>query len=68
MRYYAALGVEFRVCGLAAEDYGYRPEDFYDFVKLAPSAITELAHWQLQGFAVVAPNIQKKIYAIEEIR
>ncbi|MEJ2398392.1 MAG: DsrE family protein, partial [Gammaproteobacteria bacterium] len=23
MRYYADLGVEFRVCGLAAQDYGY---------------------------------------------
>ncbi|MGD2074331.1 MAG: DsrE family protein [Gammaproteobacteria bacterium] len=68
MRYYAALGVEFRVCGLAAEDYGYRLEDFYEFVKVVPSAITEIAHWQLQGYAVVAPNIQKKIFAIEEIR
>ena len=67
MRYYAALGVEFRVCGLAAEDYGYRLEDFYDFARVAPSPITEIAHWQLQGYAVVVPNIQKKIFAIEEI-
>jgi intracellular sulfur oxidation DsrE/DsrF family protein len=68
MRYYASLGVEFRVCGLAAEDYGYRAEDFYDFVIVAPSAITELAHWQLQGYAVIRPEVLAKRYAIEEIR
>ena len=47
MKYYAALGVRFRVCGLAAHDYGYPDKDFYDFIEIAPSAITELAHWQL---------------------
>ncbi len=68
MRYYAALGVDFRVCGLAAEDYGYRAEDLQDFVKLVPSAITELAHWQLQGYALIKPEILPKKYAIEDIR
>ena len=68
MRYYAELGVEFRVCGLAAEDYGYRREDFYDFVKLTPSAITEIAHWQLQGYALVTPVVMEKLFSIEEIR
>jgi intracellular sulfur oxidation DsrE/DsrF family protein len=68
MRYYAELGVEFRVCGLAAEDYGYRREDFHDFVKLTPSAITEIAHWQLQGYALVTPVVMEKIFSIEEIR
>ncbi len=68
MRYYAELGVEFRVCGLAAEDYGYREEDFYDFIKVTPSAITELAHWQLQGYAVIRPIVVEKKLSIEEIR
>lgn len=68
MRYYDTLGVEFRVCALAAEDYGYTPDDFQDFVKLAPSAITELAHWQLQGFAIIKPDIQEKKFSIEELR
>ena len=68
MRYYAQLGVEFRVCGLAAADYGYETKDFYDFVKVVPSAITELAHWQLQGYALITPTIMNKKYAIEEIR
>jgi intracellular sulfur oxidation DsrE/DsrF family protein len=68
MRYYAQLGVEFRICGLAAADYGYRREDFHDFVQIVPSAITELAHWQLQGYAVIKPEVMPKIYAIEEIR
>ncbi len=68
MRYYAALGVEFRVCGLAAEDYGYRTEDFQDFIKVTPSAITEIAHWQLQGYAVITPHVMEKKFSIEEIR
>ena len=68
MRYYSELGVEFRVCGLAAVDYGYRAEDFYDFIKVTPSAITELAHWQLQGYAVIRPVVMEKKLSIEEIR
>lgn len=68
MRYYASLGVEFRVCGLASADYGYRPEDYYEFVQLVPSGITELAHWQLQGYAVIRPQIMDKKFSIEEIR
>jgi len=68
MRYYAELGVEFRVCGLAAADYGYRDQDFYDFIKVTPSAITELAHWQLQGYAIIRPVVMEKKLSIEEIR
>ena len=68
MRYYAQFGVEFRVCGLAAEDYGYRPGDFYDFVKITPSAIVELAHWQQQGYALIRPVVMEKKLSIEEIR
>ncbi len=68
MKYYAALGVKFRVCGLAAEDYGYHAADFYDFIDIVPSAITELAHWQLQGYALITPQIMDKRYSIEEIR
>jgi intracellular sulfur oxidation DsrE/DsrF family protein len=68
MRYYAALGVEFRVCGLAAQDYDYTPADFYEFVKVTPSAIAELVHWQNEGYAVITPDIKEKKYSIEEIR
>jgi intracellular sulfur oxidation DsrE/DsrF family protein len=68
MRYYASLGVQFKVCGLAAEDYGYTADDFYDFIELIPSAVTELAHWQLNGFAVITPRVMEKRFAIEEIR
>ncbi len=68
MRYYAQLGVEFKVCGLAAHDYGYQTSDFYDFIQLVPSAIPELAHWQMEGYAVIAPNIMDKKFSIEEIR
>lgn len=68
MKYYAALGVKFRVCGLAAVDYGYSAKDFYNFIELAPSAITELAHWQLKGYALITPQIRDKKFSIEEIR
>lgn len=68
MRYYAALGVNFRVCGLAATDYGYLDKDFYEFIEVAPSAITELSHWQQQGFSLITPVVMDKKYSIEEIR
>jgi len=68
MRYYEQLGVEFRVCGDAADDYGYTANDFYSFVKVVPSAIVELAHWQSQGYALIRPLVFEKKYSIEEIR
>jgi len=68
MKYYEALGVKFRVCGLAAADYGYIDKDFYDFIELAPSAITELSHWQQQGYSLITPVVMGKKYSIEEIR
>ena len=68
MRYYAQLGVEFKVCALAAEDFGYVREDFQDFVQLVPSAITELAHWQIQGYGLITPQVMDKKFSIEEIR
>ena len=68
MRYYADMGVEFRVCGLALLDYGYTANDLQPFVRIAPSAITELVHWQNQGYAVVTPQVPEKQFAIEDIR
>lgn len=68
MRYYQQLGVEFRVCGDAADDYGYSARDFHDFVKIVPSAIVELAHWQTQGYAIIRPLVFEKKYSLDEIR
>ncbi len=68
MRYYAMLGVEFKVCGLASHDYGYQLSDFYEFIQVVPSAIPELAHWQQEGYALIAPRIMDKNFTIEEIR
>ena len=68
MRYYADLGVKFKVCGLAAEDYGYSVNDFYSFIDVAPSAITELAHWQQQGYSLIIPTVKDKKFTVEEIR
>lgn len=68
MRYYSDIGVEFRICGLAAEDYGYTKDDLQDFVIMVPSGITELAHWQLKGYALIKPEVMDKKFAIEDIR
>lgn len=68
MRYYAQLGVEFKVCGLASEDYGYHVSDFYNFIQVVPSAIPELAHWQMQGYALIVPTVIEKKFSVEEIR
>jgi intracellular sulfur oxidation DsrE/DsrF family protein len=68
MRYYSLLGVKFKVCGLAAKDFNYELKDFYDFVEMVPSAMTELVHWQLQGYALIKPEVFSKKYSIEEIR
>jgi len=68
MRYYASLGVEFKVCGIAAHDYGYAVADFQEFIEVVPSAINELAHWQLEGYALITPTVMEKKFTIEEIR
>jgi len=68
MRYYADLGVKFKVCGLAARDYDYSIDDFYEFIDVVPSAITELSHWQQQGYSLITPTVMEKKYTIEEIR
>jgi len=68
MRYYTEFGVEFKVCALAAKDYDYEYSDFHDFIQIVPSAITELAHWQQQGFALITPNVPEKKYSTDEIR
>ena len=68
MRYYASLGVKFKVWGLAAHDFGYKTDDFHEFIEVVPSAITELAHWQLEGYALITPTVMEKQFSIEEIR
>jgi intracellular sulfur oxidation DsrE/DsrF family protein len=68
MRYYAALGVEFKVCNLAASDYDYSTDDFHEFIDVVPSAFTELVHWQQQGYALITPKVYLRTQSIEEIR
>ena len=68
MRYYAALGVEFKVCGLAANDFGYALADLHEFVEVVPSAFTELVHWQQQGYALIIPQVFLRAKSTEEIR
>ncbi|MDH5204638.1 MAG: DsrE family protein [Hylemonella sp.] len=68
MRYYAELGVKFKVCGLSIRDYGYAAADLYDFVEITPSALTELVHWQNRGYALVPATVMDKKFSIEDIR
>jgi len=68
MRYYASLGVRFKVCGLAAGDYQYDADTFYDFVEIVPSAIVEIARLQQLGYGLVVPQIHEKVFSIDEIR
>lgn len=68
MRYYAEMGVEFKVCGQAAEDFGYAVKDFQNFIQVVPNALTELAHWQQEGYALITPQIYVKRIPIEKIR
>ncbi|MCB1800682.1 MAG: DsrE family protein [Gammaproteobacteria bacterium] len=68
MRYYASLGVQFKVCGLAASDYGYSADTFYDFVEIVPSAMVEVADLQRRGFGLVMPLVHEKHFSVEDIR
>jgi intracellular sulfur oxidation DsrE/DsrF family protein len=68
MRYYAEMGVKFKVCGLALKDYDYKAADLYDFVEVTPSAMTELMHWQNQGYALITPLVTEKKFSIDNIR
>ncbi len=68
MRYYSDFGIEFLVCAIASDDFGYSASDYQDFVTMVPSAMTELAHWQMQGYGLITPQIKDKKFSVEEIR
>lgn len=68
MRYYAGMGVKFKVCGLALKDFQYTANDLYDFVEVTPSALTELMHWQNRGYALITPQVNEKKFSNELIR
>ncbi len=51
-------GVKFKVCAIAAHQlYGLSEKDFYPFVELVPSAITELLYWQQKGYGFLIPMV-----------
>lgn len=68
MRFYADHGVKFKVCGLALRDFGYTPADLQSFVEVTPSAMTELVHWQNQGYGLITPIVTDKKLSIDNIR
>lgn len=68
MKYYVSLGVKFKACAIAMNDFGYNEKDFHDFVEIVPSAMTELVHWQMQGYGLITPKIIFKNSSNEELR
>jgi len=68
MRYYAEQGVKFKVCGLALQDFGYTRADMQPFIEVTPSAMTELVHWQNQGYGLITPTVTDKRFSIDDIR
>jgi len=68
MRYYADLGVEFRLCAITAREFDYQLADLQDFVQVVPSGLVELAHWQNEGYVLITPKIQERNQSISEIR
>ena len=43
-------------------------EDFQDFIEVVPNGITELVHWQQQGYALIVPKVLEKTVDIEPLR
>lgn len=68
IRYYNEFGFKFKVCALAAGDFDYKVSDFQDFVEVVPSAMTELVHWQQQGYGLITPTIYSKKFSNDEIK
>jgi intracellular sulfur oxidation DsrE/DsrF family protein len=68
MRFYAEHGVKFKVCGLALKDFGYTAADMQPFVEVTPSAMTELVHWQNQGYGLITPVVTDKRLSTDDIR
>ncbi len=68
MRYYHEFGFRFKVCEIAAGDFNYNINDFQDFVEVVPSAMSELVHWQQQGYGLITPVIYSKKFSNDELR
>ena len=47
----ADAGVTIRVCSNAARSRGYKPDEFYDVITVAPAAVSDLAKWQNEGYS-----------------
>ena len=41
---------------------------FQDFIQVVPNAMTELTHWQQEGYALIKPEIFVKQTPTEKIR
>jgi len=50
------------------KDFEYEIKDLHEYVQVVPSAITEIAHWQLNGYALIIPQVPAKKFSIDEIR
>ncbi len=51
-------GVKFKVCRMALTQlYGATEKDLHPFVETVPSAIVEVAHWQMMGYSLIIPMV-----------
>lgn len=60
LKAYTDQGVTFRICRNAAKARGYKPDDFYDLATVVPAAMTDLAKWQLKGYAYISGDVIKR--------
>jgi uncharacterized protein len=57
----ASQGVEFRACRNAAKARGYKSDEFYDLVTVAPSAVSELARYGNAGYTYIYTDLHPRI-------
>lgn len=54
-------GVEIHVCRNAASGRGYQPDEFYDLITVVPTAMTDIAKYQGEGFGYIYPAVSAGI-------
>lgn len=53
----ADQGVEIRICANAARARGYKPDEFYDVVTVAPAAVFDIAKYGGEGYTYISATI-----------
>ncbi len=64
----AQSGVKIQICRNAAAARGYKPGDFYDVTTVVPSAVTDIAKWQNQGYSYMFAGVYPRLTREEVVR